>query len=122
MRFKELTLQEKQAVIAQNPAYGRVICRCETITEGEIVDALHAAEGRYDGVLLNAGGYTHTSVVIRDAIEAISTPVIEIHISNIAAREEFRHTSLIGAVAVGSIVGFGLDSYRLGVEALHLRK
>lgn len=94
----------------------------QTNIEGEIVDALHATEGRYDGVLLNAGGYTHTSVVIRDAIEAISTPVIEIHISNIAAREEFRHTSLIGAVAIGSIIGFGLDSYRLGVEALHLRQ
>lgn len=88
--------------------------------EGEIVTALHNAEGKYDGVLLNAGGYTHTSVVIRDAISAIDTPVVEIHISNIAAREEFRHTTLIGAVAIGSIVGFGLNSYRLGVEALKL--
>ena len=88
--------------------------------EGEIVTALHNADGKYDGVLLNAGGYTHTSVVIRDAISAIDTPVVEIHISNIAAREEFRHTTLIGAVAIGSIVGFGLNSYRLGVEALKL--
>ena len=88
--------------------------------EGELIDALHKAEGEYDGVLFNAGGYTHTSVVIRDAISAIDTPVVEIHISNIAAREEFRHTTLIGAVAIGSIVGFGLNSYRLGVEALKL--
>lgn len=91
----------------------------QTNIEGEIVDALHAADGAYDGVLLNAGGYTHTSVVIRDAISAITVPVVEIHISNIAAREEFRHTSLIGGVAIGSIVGFGLDSYRLGVEYFH---
>lgn len=94
----------------------------QTNIEGEIVDALHAADGTYDGVLLNAGGYTHTSVVIRDAISAITVPVVEIHISNIAAREEFRHTSLIGGVAIGSIVGFGLDSYRLGVEYFHHRQ
>lgn len=93
----------------------------QTNIEGEIVDALHAADDTYDGVLLNAGGYTHTSVVIRDAISAIAVPVVEIHISNIAAREEFRHTSLIGGVAIGSIIGFGLDSYRLGVEYFHHR-
>lgn len=93
----------------------------QTNIEGEIVDALHAADDTYDGVLLNAGGYTHTSVVIRDAISAIAVPVVEIHISNIAAREEFRHTSLIGGVAIGSIVGFGLDSYRLGVEYFYHR-
>lgn len=93
----------------------------QTNIEGEIVDALHAADGTYDGVLLNVGGYTHTSVVIRDAISAITVPVVEIHISNIAAREEFRHTSLIGGVAIGSIIGFGLDSYRLGVEYFHHR-
>ena len=86
--------------------------------EGELIDALHNAEGKYDGVLFNAGGYTHTSVALRDAIDAVSLPVIEIHISNVAAREEFRHTSLIGATCVGTIAGFGLDSYRLGIEAM----
>lgn len=85
--------------------------------EGELVDALHRAEGEYDGILFNAGGYTHTSVALRDAVGAISVPVIEIHISNVAAREEFRHTSLLGATCLGTIAGFGLDSYRLGVEA-----
>lgn len=90
--------------------------------EGELIDALQAADGRYDGILLNAGGYTHTSVAIRDAVAAISVPVIEIHISNVAAREEFRHTSLVGAAAVGTIAGFGTDSYALGIEALLLRK
>ncbi len=84
--------------------------------EGEIVDKLQEADGRYDAVILNAGGYTHTSVVIRDAIAAISVPVVEVHISSILAREEFRHVSLIAPVAKGSIMGFGMESYRLAVE------
>lgn len=84
--------------------------------EGEIVDALQRTDGVYDAVVLNAGGYTHTSVVIRDAIAAIATPVVEVHISSILAREEFRHTSLIAPVVRGSIMGFGMESYRLAVE------
>ena len=84
--------------------------------EGELVDALQRAEGRYDGIILNAGGYTHTSVVIRDAMSAIDTPVVEVHISSILAREEFRHTSMLASAAKGTIMGFGLDSYRLAVE------
>ena len=84
--------------------------------EGEIVDALQRADGLYDAVVLNAGGYTHTSVVIRDAIAAIATPVVEVHISSILAREEFRHQSLIAPVVRGSIMGFGMESYRLAVE------
>ena len=86
--------------------------------EGELINLLHQADGVYDGILFNAGGYTHTSVALRDAIDAVKVPVIEIHISNVSAREEFRHTSLIGATCVGTIAGFGLDSYRLGVEAI----
>jgi 3-dehydroquinate dehydratase-2 len=83
--------------------------------EGEIIDAIQQADGSYDGVLLNAGGYTHTSVAIADAIGAISTPVVEVHISCILAREDFRHISLIAPVCRGSIMGFGLDGYRLGL-------
>lgn len=86
--------------------------------EGELINALHASVGVYDGVVMNAGGYTHTSVAIRDAIAAISTPVVEVHISSILAREEFRHVSMLAPVCRGSIMGFGLDSYRLGIEAL----
>ena len=86
--------------------------------EGELINALHASVGAYDGVVMNAGGYTHTSVAIRDAIAAISTPVVEVHISSILAREEFRHVSMLAPVCRGSIMGFGLDSYRLGVEAM----
>ena len=84
--------------------------------EGELVDALQRAEGCYDGIILNAGGYTHTSVVIRDAMSAIATPVVEVHISSILAREEFRHTSMLAPAAKGTIMGFGLESYRLAVE------
>lgn len=86
--------------------------------EGELINALHASVGEYDGVVMNAGGYTHTSVAIRDAIAAISTPVVEVHISSILAREKFRHVSMLAPVCRGSIMGFGLDSYRLGIEAL----
>lgn len=86
--------------------------------EGELIDALHATQGNFDGVVFNAGGYTHSSVALRDAVSAISTPVVEVHISNIAAREEFRHTSLLTPVCRGAILGFGLDGYRLAIEAL----
>jgi 3-dehydroquinate dehydratase-2 len=85
--------------------------------EGEIVSFLHKVGFSADGIVLNAGAYTHTSVAIRDAISGISTPVVEVHISNILTRENFRHESLIGPVCKGSIMGFGLDSYRLGVES-----
>jgi 3-dehydroquinate dehydratase II len=86
--------------------------------EGEIINEIHKSGFNTDGIILNAGGYTHTSVAITDAIAAITTPVIEVHITNILSREEFRHTSLIGRKCRGSISGFGLDSYRLAVEAL----
>jgi len=87
-------------------------------TEGEIIDEIQNAGFSSDGIILNAGGYTHTSVAIHDAIAAIKAPVIEVHITNIKAREEFRHTSIISGSCRGSIAGFGLDSYRLAVEAL----
>lgn len=86
--------------------------------EGELINYLQQADGRRQGVILNAGGYTHTSVALRDAVAAVATPVVEVHISSILAREEFRHTSLIAPAARGTIMGFGLESYRLAVEAL----
>lgn len=85
--------------------------------EGAIIDKLQEVGFVYDGVILNAGGYTHTSVAIRDAIAAITTPVIEVHISNVYAREEFRHVSLIAPKCKGTIAGFGMDSYRLAIES-----
>ena len=89
--------------------------------EGELINALHGSVGVYDGVVFNAGGYTHTSVALRDAVSAISTPVVEVHISSIMAREEFRHVSMLAPVVIGSIMGFGLDSYVLGIESLILK-
>lgn len=86
--------------------------------EGEIINEIHRKGFSSDGIILNAGGYTHTSVAIADAIASVKTTVIEVHITNIAAREEFRQTSLIARNCAGSISGFGLDSYRLAVEAL----
>lgn len=84
--------------------------------EGEIIDKLHECGFSFDGIILNAGGYTHTSVAIRDAIAGIKTPVIEVHISNVFRRESFRHESMIAPVCVGTISGFGLDSYRLALN------
>ncbi|MCC8426754.1 type II 3-dehydroquinate dehydratase [Mucilaginibacter sp. UR6-11] len=86
--------------------------------EGEIINKLHEIGFSYDGVVLNAGAYTHTSVAIADAIAAIKAPVIEVHISNVYKREEFRHHSMLAASCKGVIAGFGMDSYRLGIESL----
>jgi 3-dehydroquinate dehydratase-2 len=86
--------------------------------EGEIIDEIQKNGFSFDGIILNAGGYTHTSVAITDAIAAVKTALVEVHITNVSAREEFRHTSLIGKNCAGTIQGFGLDSYRLAVEAL----
>lgn len=85
--------------------------------EGEIVNKIHEFGFDHDGIIINAGAYTHTSVAIRDAIAGVTTPVVEVHISNILTRESFRHESIIGPVCVGSIMGFGLHSYRLGIES-----
>lgn len=85
--------------------------------EGEIVEVIGKSKGKYDAILINPAAYTHTSVAIRDAISAVSVPTVEAHLSNIYAREEFRHTSLIAPVAKGQICGFGKMSYILGLEA-----
>lgn len=85
--------------------------------EGEIINQLHETGFSYDGIILNAGGYTHTSVAIGDAVKAIQTPVVEVHISNVHAREDFRRVSMISAGMKGIITGFGLDSYRLAVQS-----
>lgn len=86
--------------------------------EGEMINKIHETGFTYDGIILNAGAYTHTSVALHDAIKAVTTPVVEVHISNVHAREAFRHVSLISAACKGVILGFGLDSYRLALEGL----
>lgn len=86
--------------------------------EGDIIDAIHKSGFTVDGIILNAGAYTHTSLAIADAISAVTSLVIEVHISNVFKREEFRHHSFLSPVCKGSIVGFGLNSYRLAIESL----
>ena len=86
--------------------------------EGPLIDRIQEAGFSLDGIVLNAGAYTHTSIALQDAIRAVPAPVIEVHISNVHAREEFRHKSMISCACLGVICGFGLDSYRLAVEAL----
>lgn len=86
--------------------------------EGILIDAIHAARGVHDGIILNAGAYTHTSIAIMDAIKSVSLPVVELHLSNIHQREEFRHLSYISKVAVGQICGFGAAGYPLAMDAL----
>ena len=92
--------------------------------EGVLVDAIHAALEQHQGILINAGAYTHTSVALRDAIVAVAIPTVEVHLSNLYRREPFRHHSYIASVAIGQISGFGADSYRLGLDALvrHLKQ
>ncbi|QDP42157.1 type II 3-dehydroquinate dehydratase [Radiobacillus deserti] len=90
--------------------------------EGELIDRLHSLDESYIGVVFNPGAYTHTSIALRDAITSISIPVIEVHISNVHKREEFRHTSLLAPVCIGQIVGLGVQGYELAARALLERK
>lgn len=85
--------------------------------EGEMINKIHEIGFSFDGIILNAGAYTHTSIALQDALRAVTTPAIEVHISNVHTREEFRHKSMISCACKGVICGFGLDSYRLAVEA-----
>ena len=98
--------------------HGIALSYFQSNVEGEIINTLHQVGFEFDGIVLNAGAYTHTSIAIHDAIGAIRTPVVEVHISNIYAREEFRHTSLITAKCAGIISGFGLEGYAMAIEYL----
>lgn len=106
-----------QAVNAESAELGLETDFIQSNHEGEIIDKLHAARGVYDIIIINAGAYTHYSIALRDAIKAIEIPTIEIHLSNIHSREEFRHTSMIAPVCVGQICGFGKMSYILALHA-----
>jgi 3-dehydroquinate dehydratase II len=119
--YGRVTLAEiEQACAARAAQLGRAIVFRQSNIEGELVDWLQEARERACAVILNAGGYTHTSVALHDAIKAISIPVIETHLSNPAAREDFRHVSLVGKAAKGVIAGFGATSYLLALEAAAL--
>jgi len=103
---------------------GAEIYDVQSNTEGVLIDALHEARTRADGVIFNPGAYTHYSVALRDAIASIDVPVVETHLSNVHAREEFRHTSVVTGVCLGVVAGFGTDSYLLALDALlrHLER
>ena len=116
--YGSMTFEEYIAELSQRYANKVEFDYFQSNIEGELINSIHQSVDKYDGIVFNAGGYTHTSVALRDAISAVKTPVVEVHISSILAREEFRHISMIAPVAKGSIMGFGLDSYRLAVEAL----
>lgn len=118
------TLADIQQQLSQRAtALGHSLTAKQSNCEGALVDILHEARGTLDGVIFNAGAYTHTSVALRDAISAIELPVIEVHMSNVHARESFRHHSHLSAVCLGVIAGFGAHSYELALDALikHLK-
>ncbi len=116
--------QINDAISASALDLGIEVTIFQSNSEGALIDMIHSAIGSFDGILINPAAYTHTSVAIRDALSAVALPVVEVHLSNIHRREEFRATSFIAPVAVGQISGFGLDSYLLGLKALfnHLTK
>ena len=107
-----------EKMIALGKELGAEVICLQSNHEGALIDALHDARTWANGVVFNPGGYTHTSVALRDAISAIVIPVIEVHLSNVYAREEFRHTSLVSAVCKGKVSGFGWRSYELGLRGL----
>jgi 3-dehydroquinate dehydratase-2 len=115
--INHLLEQEGQKLLCQ-------VIALQSNQEGALVDAIHGALGQHQGILINAGAYTHTSVALRDALSAVAIPTVEVHLSNIYRRETFRHHSYIAPVAIGQISGFGAESYRLGLQGLvhHLRK
>ncbi|PJB67559.1 MAG: type II 3-dehydroquinate dehydratase [Anaerolineae bacterium CG_4_9_14_3_um_filter_57_17] len=117
--YGALTLSDiNEKLIALGKELGAEVTCLQSNHEGALIDALHEARAWADGVVFNPGGYTHTSVALRDAIAAIGIPVIETHLSNVDAREEFRHKSLISAVCRGKIAGLGWRSYALALRAL----
>ena len=123
--YGSVTLDEINHLLEQEGQ--KLLCKVfarQSNHEGVLVDAIHDALGQHQGILINAGAYTHTSVALRDALAAVAIPTVEVHLSNIYQREAFRHHSFIAPIAIGQISGFGAESYRLGLQALvhNLRK
>ncbi|NEQ34929.1 MAG: type II 3-dehydroquinate dehydratase [Okeania sp. SIO3I5] len=117
--YGSVTLDNINRLLEQEAeALGVKISILQSNHEGVLVDAIHSTSDQHQGILINAGAYTHTSVAIRDAISGVNIPTVEVHLSNIYRREEFRHHSFIAPVAIGQISGFGKDSYILGLKAI----
>ncbi len=117
--YGSLTLPDINRLLeAEAVQLGAKVSLLQSNHEGVLVDAIHQALGEHQGILINAGAYTHTSIALRDAIAAVNLPTVEVHLSNIYRREDFRHHSYISAVAIGQISGFGVQSYLLGLKAL----
>lgn len=116
--YGSLTLEDIEAKVKEIiKPYGYTLDSFQSNSEGDLIDRLHAADGQYEGIIFNPAAYTHTSVALHDAIKAIDTPVIEVHISNIYERESFRHRSLTASACIGQITGFGQKSYLLAALA-----
>ncbi len=117
--YGALTLEAIHEHVQEHAARRRIaVATFQSNHEGALIDRLHAARDEVDGAVINAGAFTHTSVALRDAISAIGLPVVEVHLSNVHARETFRHHSMLAPVCIGVIVGFGLHSYLLALDAL----
>lgn len=117
--YGHLTLEDINTMLEQESIILNVRLSCfQSNHEGVLVDYIHQALNNYQGILINAGAYTHTSVAIRDALAGVAIPLVEVHLSNIYKREDFRHHSYIAPIAIGQISGFGEQSYRLGLQAL----
>lgn len=117
--YGDTTLNEiNNEAVRYGSSIGFEVDTFQSNSEGEIINAIHAAGEKYEGVIINPGAFTHTSYAIRDAIASIDVPFVEVHLSNIHSREEFRHSSVTAPVCMGQISGFGLNSYILGLKAL----
>lgn len=117
--YGRTTLADIEALCAvEAESLGLSVVCLQSNHEGTLIDAVHAARGQHDGIVLNAGAYTHTSVALMDAISSVAVPLVEVHLSNIHAREAFRHKSYIAPVAIGQICGFGALGYALAIRAL----
>lgn len=117
--YGSVTLEEiNHFLLKEGERLGATVVVFQSNQEGVLVDQIQEALGQYQGIIINAGAYTHTSVAIRDAIAAVKIPTVEVHLSNIYQRESFRHHSYIAPIAIGQISGFGPNSYRLGLQAL----
>lgn len=118
-KYGTMTLNDLEKILyAYSFELGIDIETYQSNIEGEIVEKIHSAKNVFDGILINAGAYTHTSIAIRDALSAVDIPAVEVHMTNIYKREEFRHHSFIAGVATGQISGFGINSYKLGLKAV----